>query len=100
MGQDGDQSQLDDLGQGVGDGVVGDQAGELDQDVPGAAERHVPSQGHRTGDRPIEHDLGATMQPGIAGACGAERFEGAMMRWRGVLLRLGRLEGEESGTHR
>jgi hypothetical protein len=61
MSQDWNQTQLGHLGESVGDGIVGNHPGKLDQHVPAATEGHVTGQGNRAGDRAIEHDLGPAM---------------------------------------
>ena len=90
-----------DLGERVGHGVVRHQAGELDQDVPGAPRRHVPGAG------PPDGGIGRssmTSAPrcsrGIAGAWARERFEGLVVARRGSGRSLGRRGGAGSDRHR
>jgi hypothetical protein len=59
---EGNQPELDDLRQGIDNRVVGNQAGEFDQDVPGPGERDLASRRHGSRDGAIHHDLGTAMQ--------------------------------------
>jgi hypothetical protein len=80
VSQERDQAELNDLLQRVGYGLVGDQSGEFDQNVPGAGQRDVASQSHRAGKRPVHHDLSAAVEPRHLRRLRPERLEGDVMR--------------------
>ena len=94
---DRDEPSVPDASKGVAHRAKGDEPGELDQDVPGAAERDPADLSGLLPQRTVEHHLGAAMETRELRRGGLELLEGPLVlgRWAGFHL-IGTQVGREA----